>query len=202
MKRVVIIASVLVILGIIGLILQNPYLVKERESDIGHTTIERLDGIVNDRIIRCEIDGQGCEGWAYSMLEICKSEPKYKDVPSCNDGRMERLIGDTNFFLYVSDQSFAISPVDITVFIDGELVITGNFTEGMNQHKHELFSFSLSNGTHTIMVNSVLGDANFEEEFEINGTRWADLDYFYYPDKPDNRKLFDFSVSKEPIRFR
>jgi len=99
---------------------------------------------------------------------------------------------EPNFFLYVSDQSFAISPVDITVFIDDELALQGNFTVG-DQHNFSLIPLSLSNGTHTIFVKSIHGDAELEEEFVINGTRWAMLDYF---------KEFSFKMFTEQPSFR
>ena len=92
LKTGVIITSVLIILGIIGLILQNPYLVIERESDNIVVPIEYLDSLVNDEIIKCESGGRFCYKTMPGWLEICKNEPTYKDVPSCHDGRIEQLI--------------------------------------------------------------------------------------------------------------
>lgn len=81
-----------ILVGITGIVLTIQYseIAYEREGDVIIPTIEDLDYLVNDAIIRCETDGE-CDimsGW----LEVCKNEPEYKDVPSWHDGRIEQLI--------------------------------------------------------------------------------------------------------------
>jgi hypothetical protein len=85
-----------------------------------------------------------------------------------------------NFHLYVSDQSFAISPVDIKVFIDGEIVVTQVFDIG-SQHNWQTFVLKLSPGRHKIVAESSKGDAKLEQIFEVNEKLWVVLDYWFYP---------------------
>ena len=92
-----------------------------------------------------------------------------------------------NFHLYVSDQSFAISPVDIRIFIDGELVVKGDFDVG-SQHNFQSYVLKLSPGQHKIIAESSKGHAKLEQIFEINDKLWADLSYWFYP-KPEGGVL-------------
>ena len=82
-----------IIIGIIGLIFLNSYLIIEQKSDIGHLTIKDLDILIKDAITSCEIDDRGCDTALPEWLEICKNVWTYQDVPSCNDGKIEELMG-------------------------------------------------------------------------------------------------------------
>jgi hypothetical protein len=86
-----------------------------------------------------------------------------------------------NFELFVSNQSFATTPIDIRVSIDGTPVVQRYFDVG-NQHNWRKFGFSLSPGEHSIMATSVKGKATIETNFSLGNRRCsAILDYWYYP---------------------
>ena len=104
-----------------------------------------------------------------------------------------------NFTLLVSNQSFDKSPVDITVQIDGETVIDGDFYVE-NQHKFYDFEFQLNKGNHTLYAKSEYGQAQLQEKFIVNEKLWGALLYWYYPDS-ESAPFFDFLVSKTPIGF-
>jgi hypothetical protein len=109
-----------------------------------------------------------------------------------------------NFHLYISNQSFAISPVDIRVFIDGELVTKGLFDVG-SQHTVRTFVLELQPGQHKIVAKSSKGRAKLEQTFEVGDKLWASLAYWYYP-KPEggvrpSPRHFSFDVKDEPIYF-
>ena len=106
-----------------------------------------------------------------------------------------------NFTLYVSNQSFAISPVDIRVEIDGELVVSDFFPVG-TQHSFYRFKLSLAKGKHRIRIWSVRGGAELTKEFELKDHDVGDVAYWYYPrshNNPTPRK-FDFRTLKGPLR--
>ena len=108
------------------------------------------------------------------------------------------------FTLHVSNQSFAISPVDIQVRIDGEVVVRQYFDVG-NQHSWKTFRLALAPGEHKLQVSSVKGTAELTEEFVVTGEHWALIDYWYYPKVtggggPTPRK-FIFNVQDTPIMF-
>ena len=113
-----------------------------------------------------------------------------------------------NFILYISDQSFAISPVDIKIYIDGKLAIDDNFDVTGNrvpQHNWKQFKFQLGNGDHTIKAISKKGDAVIEKEFKTVDKHWAVIDYWYYPESRGGAtptpKHFSFNIQDKPIGF-
>lgn len=109
-----------------------------------------------------------------------------------------------NFHLYISNQSFAVSLVDIKVFIDGKLVVNGSFEVG-SQHNYQLFVLKLSSGRHKIVAESSKGHARLEQIFDVNDRPWATLTYWFYPKAEGGAKpcppQFKFDLSKEPIYF-
>jgi len=109
-----------------------------------------------------------------------------------------------NFRLYVSNQSFAISPVDIEVFLDGKRVVDGSFEVG-SQHTIEVFVLKLSPGRHKIVAESSKGHAKLEQDFEVTAKTWAALDFWYYPKMVGGAgpcpRHFTLDVSQEPIYF-
>ena len=113
---------------------------------------------------------------------------------------------DGNLTLYVSNQSFAITPVDITILIDGRKAVIGNFDvkgKRIAQHNWIKHVFTLSPGKHKLKVLSKKGEAILEKEFSIKGKHWAVVDYWYYPKShysPTPRK-FRFNIQDKPIQF-
>jgi hypothetical protein len=110
-----------------------------------------------------------------------------------------------NLTLYVSNQSFAISPVDITIHIDGKKTVDRDFDVG-SQHNWIGYSFSLSKGEHKLVAVSKKGGARFEGQFEIKDEHWAVIEYWYYPDTtggagPTPRK-FSFNIQDKPMYFQ
>jgi hypothetical protein len=95
-----------------------------------------------------------------------------------------------NVRLYVSNQSFAISPVDIKVLIDGKRVVNGSFEVG-NQHTIEEFVLKLSPGRHKIVAKSSKGHAKLEQEFEINDKAWLALAYWFDSEVKEGHFVFD-----------
>ena len=109
-----------------------------------------------------------------------------------------------NLILYVSNQSFDITPIDITVYIDGQKALKDDFEVG-SQHTWVPYGFSLAAGKHTIKAVSKKGDAILEKEFEVKGKHWATLAYWYYPKLRGGAgptpKSFSFSIEDKPIGF-
>jgi len=85
------------------------------------------------------------------------------------------------FTLYVCNQSLEISPIDIHVEIDGEVVVHDEFEVG-RQLNWKVFDLTLSPGRHTIEVSSKKGEAKLAEEFMITREQGASVQYWYYPE--------------------
>lgn len=114
-----------------------------------------------------------------------------------------------NFILYVSNQSGAVDPVDIKIFIDGEVAVEQDFHQA-GGHNWQKFQFSLSQGNHAIYAMSIKGEAKLEKEFEIKDKHWVVVDYGYSPlSKPCSSNYcgeltprhFSFYMRDEPIYF-
>ncbi|MEZ4360489.1 MAG: hypothetical protein R3B48_09925 [Kofleriaceae bacterium] len=54
-----------------------------------------------------------------------------------------------NFTLFVSNQSFEMTPVDISVYVDDKLAVVGDFEVG-SQHSWFDFDFQLGAGVHQV----------------------------------------------------
>jgi hypothetical protein len=100
-----------------------------------------------------------------------------------------------NLVLYVSNQSFEHDRVDITVRIDGVLVVDQSFAvEG--QHNWLEFPIKLPAGEHTLEAISGTGVGLSEPVTVPDGEkRWVVLDYWYYPDRGDGSDVVDPSLT-------
>ena len=126
---------------------------------------------------------------------------------SCDEARLppatsKLLDPQGHFTLLVSNQSFAISPVDIRVEIDDGTVVYERFEVG-NQHRWKAFKLSLPLGKHTLRVSSAKGEAELSREFEVKGEQWAIIDYWYYPKSHYNPtpKHFGFELLDHAPKF-
>lgn len=112
----------------------------------------------------------------------------------------ELLNPNGGFTLFVTNQSFAIDPVDVRVEIDGELVVSDYFSVG-TQHTVVPFKLSLSKGKHRIRIWSTKGDAQLTTDFELEDHDVGVVTYWYYPKShysPTPRQ-FDFGTLKGPL---
>ncbi|NIP22239.1 MAG: hypothetical protein GWN67_00115 [Phycisphaerae bacterium] len=137
------------------------------------------------------------------LIYVGGCEGETRDVNSAEDILEQDENG--NLVLYVSNQSFAISPVDITIHIDGKKAVDRKFDVG-NQHNWIGHSFSLSKGEHKLVAVSKKGRASFEGQFEIKDKHWAVIVYSYYPDNTRGAeptpKQFNFNIQDKPIYFQ
>lgn len=108
-----------------------------------------------------------------------------------------------NFILNVSNQSFAINPVDIKVYIDDKVAVDQDFDVGkmFPQHNWQIFQYSLPEGRHQLCVESRKGQAKLQKEFEVKGKHWAVLNYWFYPEThyEPMPKQFSFGLSDKPV---
>jgi hypothetical protein len=109
---------------------------------------------------------------------------------------------DANFILYVSNQSFEESRVDISVIIDGKTVVS-DFFPVKNHHYWKIYSLQLPLGSHQLSVKADNGTYKLERPFEISSKHWA-LISFWCTDKQDDKSQFSgisFAISDEPYDF-
>ncbi len=106
--------------------------------------------------------------------------------------------------LYVSNQSFAINPVEIKVFIDGRKVIDDKF-KIRYQRNWRKYQFELARGTHRLRIESTNGDVTWEEPFDITRKQWGVINYWCQPKDAESvvtavRKI-TFELKSEPFYF-
>ncbi len=104
-----------------------------------------------------------------------------------------------NFVLNVSNQSPELSPVDITIQIDGTQEVSDEF-HVRNQHNWIEYTFQLSPGKHNIRAVSRKGDASLEQVVDLTKKLWAVIDFTYRPGM-NEKKEFSFTCRDKPIFF-
>jgi hypothetical protein len=91
------------------------------------------------------------------------------------------------FTLYVSNQSLDRSTIDIQVYIDNRLAVSGDFAVG-SQHSWHEFKFDLGEGTHTIRIESddtsVTTTANITKKFGV-------ANYWYGGEEQETFSFFE-----------
>lgn len=103
------------------------------------------------------------------------------------------------FTLYVSNQSFEDPAVGIVITIDGANVVDQTFdVEG--QHNWIKFVPDVAPGDHVLHAVSSTG-VEMTSEFTLpeGESRWAVVDYWYYPD--EGPRKFSVHISDEPVGF-
>jgi hypothetical protein len=117
---------------------------------------------------------------------------KLADVPANGDA--------LTLHLYVSNQSFDISPVDIDIWVEDTHVVTGGFdVEG--QHNWILFDLTLPSGTHALHAEGLGGSIVINEAVPVPEERWGVLDFWYYPGDPTH-PMFTWNLSETPVGFQ
>ena len=128
--------------------------------------------------------------------------PSPRSDPAPTKPRRSLLDPKGAFTLVLSNQSYAISQVDIRVEIDGELVVNDDVkVEG--QHSCISFKLNLPEGKHHIRIWSEKGAAELATDFEVNkNIDTALVMYWYYPESHRNPtpRSFTFSASKGPLK--
>jgi hypothetical protein len=105
---------------------------------------------------------------------------------------------DSPLVVIVSNQSFVTDPVDITIEVDGEVVVSQDFAvEG--QHTWLYFGVDVEPGTHTLVATSERTGARLEETFDVPAQRWALVQFWH--DEPDTAPYFTWDLFEEPPAF-
>lgn len=102
-----------------------------------------------------------------------------------------------NVFLYVSNQSFEDSVVQMTVEVEGEVVVDQPF-DVCGQHNWVAFPLALPTGWHDLTVRAP-GDVTQRSRLDVPpspGKRWVVVSYW-----TDVEPSVDVTVSSEPVGF-
>lgn len=117
--------------------------------------------------------------------------------------------GTSDLTLWVSNQSYTDKNVDVTITLNGDIVIDRGFKVG-DQHNYIEHRIRLDDGTHTINATTVIDGETvvLSEDFTIepNQQRYAALSYWHYvptgPNDPSSDPPgFSFTIQDDPIWF-
>ena len=146
--------------------------------------------------------------WLSLPILICLFLTGCNDFSDNTNTEIQELSEDKNgnFILYVSNQSFAINPIDIKIYIDDMIAVNEEFDVGI-QHTWKPFQFNLPTGTHKIKIESVIGNSILEKNFDIiDNKHWALAQYWYYPENSGGADLapkhFSFDIKNELYYFK
>lgn len=122
------------------------------------------------------------------------------DLPQLPQATSSLLDPKGAFTLFVSNQSFAVDPVDIRVEIDGGLVVSDYFRVG-TQHAFVPFQMKLTRGRHEIRIWSEKGKAELTQQFELKDHDIGVVEFWYHPDShyDPTPRSFGFSTRKGPL---
>ena len=104
------------------------------------------------------------------------------------------------FTLYVSNQSFAVNPVDVHVEIDGEIVVRDYFWVE-TQHTFVPFQMNLAQGPHKIRIWSEKEAVKLTKKFDLKDHDIGIVQFWYYDDShyDPTPRSFSFSTQKGPL---
>ena len=108
--------------------------------------------------------------------------PQEDGTSSCSSTPVQHVpnVADS-FSLFVSNQSFALDPVDIRVELDNSLAVTGDF-EVEGQHTWVRFDMGLAAGTHRVRVTTRdVADVVLDETFVMDDRKYGVINFWYYP---------------------
>jgi hypothetical protein len=116
---------------------------------------------------------------------------------TCNDLGESMIfpVDHGNFVLYVSNQRFDVDPVDIKVYIDGNVAVNQDFLN-KGGHNWIRFEFRLGDGPHTLRAVSKRGQADLAGSFLLPDTPYAVVDFWGHDGLPGF--TMDFS-SQQPL---
>jgi len=103
--------------------------------------------------------------------------------PNSDDGALMGQDPNGNFIVLIGNGSPEINPVDIKVYIDGRMAVDGVFEYRFNRGVGlwKTLRFSLPQGRHTLRAETVKGETQSEQEFQISGKHWVLISYYHNP---------------------
>ena len=138
--------------------------------------------------------------WAASLLAVVVGMGCGSGAPAAGLSTQVTTQARGNFVLYVSDQSFALDRVDITIRIDGRVAVADEFTVG-NEHNWHEYRFRLPPGLHRLSAVSRDGRARLEGSFRIKDRLYGVVDYWYSPGNPGGERKLTFQHSSARFSF-
>jgi len=108
-----------------------------------------------------------------------------------------------DFHLYVSNQSYQFSPVDVIVYLDGKLAVNQLFYVKA-QHTWVRFNYDLGNGTHALRAISRSAGLDVERSVVLPDSNWCVIEFWYNPQyqggqPPKTRDFSFYFYSTEPF---
>ena len=119
-----------------------------------------------------------------AALAGCDSRcpPAENGMSSCSAEPTQHMpFVPNSFSLFVSNQSFELSPVDMYIQVDNQLAVSGDFEVG-SQHTWLRFELGLSPGQHRLRVTTHdLADVVLDQPFEMDDRKYGIVSFWYYP---------------------
>ncbi len=105
-----------------------------------------------------------------------------------------------DFIFYISNQTDEINPVQIRVYIDGEMMVNDSFYVE-NYHNWTRYSKSLSFRIHVIKV---VRDKNFSQNtkvFLMHSKQWAVIDFWHEQARCEKKNFFTIDMMNTQPKF-
>lgn len=102
--------------------------------------------------------------------------------------------------LYVSNQTNTINPVAVRISLDGEVMVNQEF-EYLDGHNWILLELEIVPGEHELLAVAPEVGVELRENFEMDGERWAVVDFWAEPVGHGPGPRFTWLIQAEPIGF-
>lgn len=87
-----------------------------------------------------------------------------------------------NMTLLVSNQSFDVTPVDIKISIDGQVIVKDDFDvqgDQLPQHNWQRYHLRIEDGSHSLAAESKKGKAQERITFEVSGLHTVTIAFWH-----------------------
>jgi len=135
-----------------------------------------------------------------AIVASCASTPPEPRPQVVDKGALIDESESGNVILYVSNQSYTLSPVDISVSIDDQPLLSAEFRV-VDQHNYVRYQFDWTPGVYVLRATSEKGSVFLEQTVEIADQAWGFVGFWYDPPR-QQEKVFTVFFQDEPIGFR
>jgi hypothetical protein len=130
-------------------------------------------------------------------ISSCRAGPTNLNTESEKSGIANKDMHKLH--IYISNQSFKVPLGDLTVELDGKIVVSEKL-DVKSQHNWNKVELTLNSGQHTIKAYESNTNVSEQKLFEVNRELWLKIAFFY--DDSGGQHKFYIGLSKEPIFFK
>ena len=116
-----------------------------------------------------------------------------------NEFRSDLSNPDGNLILHISNSSFEKPDIKIQVFLNDDKLVDHRF-RNINQHQWKTFSFKVSQGIYSLIVQTENGELKSKDNFDLSDSLWIVITYNELSENK-LKETFNIQYFSEPVIF-